>query len=230
MQYARIIDKGECESTNPLVVDGVPANITMWKRYNFYPQNNMVGELMLVNGINVLHIMEDIYVVMHKGLEIISEEEWREGQQFNVCVGLDDKQWALYMLTQACLLKKEAKESPKQFATEVEKEAYEVFIATLFQILRGEELQQKKINSLAIRMKSSSLHLVSYQVAKYRMLSEIRNFLRGNGLEMDDFEIVSYYLCIYALAYNRTLGPIAIKEDCEIFNELYVLFKDNYSI
>ena len=78
MVYARIIDRGECESTNPLVVDGVPANVSEWKKYNFYPQNNMVGELMKVNNINVLHILPHIYVVMNKGIEIITEEEWNE--------------------------------------------------------------------------------------------------------------------------------------------------------
>ena len=221
MLYARIIDRGECESTNPLVVDGVPANVSEWKKYNFYPQNNMVGELMKVNIINVLHILPHIYVVMNKGIEIITEEEWREGQQYNTYTGMDERQWKIHNQWQWLLLKEEELISPKVFDSYIRNEAHTQFIYTLNQIGKGEERQQKKINEYAAKIKSSDIMFLTYNDFVKRVVSDIRKFLSNNGLGLGDKDILSGFLAVYVLAYNRALGPIAQKEDWEIFNDCY---------
>ena len=221
MLYARIIDKGECESTNPLIVDGVPANITEWKKYNFYPQNNMVGEVLKVNYLNVLHILPRIYVVMNKGIEIITEEEWREGQQYNAYTGMDERQWKIHNQWQWLLLKEEELVNPKVFDSYIRNEAHTQFIYTLNQIGKGEERQQKKINEYAAKIKSSDIMFLTYNDFVKRVVSDIRKFLSNNGLGLGDKDILSWFLAVYVLAYNRALGPIAQKEDWEIFNDCY---------
>lgn len=93
MRYAKITDRGECMSTMNLVVDGVPANKGEWAKYNFYPKNDMVGEVMLVRGFNVLKIMEGIYVPMSPlGIVEISGDEYERGKVNNVCTGMDTGQ------------------------------------------------------------------------------------------------------------------------------------------
>ena len=68
-------------STMNLVVDGVPANKWEWDKYNFYPKNDMVGEVMQVRGFNVLKIMDGIYVPMSPlGIAEISAEEYERGE------------------------------------------------------------------------------------------------------------------------------------------------------
>ena len=221
MVYARIIDRGECESTNPLVVDGVPANVSEWKKYNFYPQNNMVGELMKVNNINVLHILPHIYVVMNKGIEIITEEEWNEGQQYNTYTGMDERQWKIHNQWQWLLLKEEELINPKVFDSYIRNEAHTQFVYTLNEIVKGEERQQKKINDYATKIKSSDMMFLCYSDFIKRVVRDIRGFLGNNGLGLNDKDILSWFLAVYVLAYNRALGPIAQKEDWEIFNDCY---------
>jgi len=91
--YAKIINKGECYSTTQLTVNGVPANKWEWAKYNFYPQNGMVGELLTVNGKNVLKILEGVYVPMTKaGFIEISYKEYEAEKINNVCSGMDERQ------------------------------------------------------------------------------------------------------------------------------------------
>lgn len=221
MLYARIIDKGECESTNPLVVDGVPANMTEWKKYNFYPQNNMVGELLKVNNINVLHILPRIYVVMNKGIELITEEEWREGQKYNTCTGMDERQWKIYSQWQWLLLKEEELRNPKVFDSPVREEAHSQFVYTLNEVGKGGERQQKKINDYTAKIKQSQIMFLTYSDFVKKVVKDIRSFINNNCFSLTDKDIVSLCLCIYVLAYNRALGPIAQKEDWELFNDCY---------
>ena len=92
-KYVRIIDCGECFSTGSLSVNGVPANKSEWAKYNFYPQNGMVGELLTINGCSVLRIMDGVYVQMtENGYTEITYEDYKKGQVNNVCTGMDDRQ------------------------------------------------------------------------------------------------------------------------------------------
>ena len=92
--YVKIVDKGECFSTTMESVNGVYANKEEWAKYNFYPQNGMVGEVVKrTNTAYVVKIKEGIYVPMTKnGIEEISYEEYQRNQSNNVCNGMDERQ------------------------------------------------------------------------------------------------------------------------------------------
>lgn len=93
MTYAKIIDKGECYSSLNLNVNGIPANCNEWAKYNFYPKNDMVGIVMNVNGYIILKISETIYVPMSpRGIQYISEIEYKSGISNNICNGMDERQ------------------------------------------------------------------------------------------------------------------------------------------
>lgn len=92
--YVKIIDRGECFSTTPEFIDGVYANKTEWEKYNFYPQNGMVGEIVKrTPSAYIVKIMDGIYVPMTKrGIEEIDYDEFIAGQSNNVCIGMDARQ------------------------------------------------------------------------------------------------------------------------------------------
>lgn len=92
--YVKIIDKGECFSTTMEYIDGVYANRTEWAKYNFYPKNGMVGEVVKrTPSAYILKIKEGIYVPMTpNGIKEISYDEYIAGQANNVCNGMDERQ------------------------------------------------------------------------------------------------------------------------------------------
>ena len=92
--YVRIIDKGECLSTTREYIDGVYANKNEWAKYNFYPKNGMVGELVKRTPLAyIVKIMEGIYVPMtRKGIEEISSKDYEAGVKNNLCSGMDERQ------------------------------------------------------------------------------------------------------------------------------------------
>lgn len=103
-KYAKIIDRGECFSTANLSVNGIPANKSEWQKYNFYPQNGMVGEVLNVNGFIVLKIMDGIYVKMtNRGITEITYEEYEAGKVNNVCIGMDERQRRINEQTDALI-------------------------------------------------------------------------------------------------------------------------------
>ena len=93
MNYAKIIDKGECFSSLNLNVNGIPANSNEWAKHDFYPKNDMVGVVMNINGYIILKINENIYVPMSSnGITYINETEYIAGLVNNTCTGMDKKQ------------------------------------------------------------------------------------------------------------------------------------------
>lgn len=92
--YVKIIDKGECFSTTSEFIDGVYANRTEWEKYNFYPQNGMVGEVVKrTPSAYIVKIMEGIYVPMTRnGIQEIEYDEFLAGQKNNVYTGMDERQ------------------------------------------------------------------------------------------------------------------------------------------
>lgn len=75
-------------------IDGVYANRTEWAKYNFYPKNGMVGEVVKrTPSAYILKIKEGIYVPMTpNGIKEISYDEYIAGQANNVCNGMDERQ------------------------------------------------------------------------------------------------------------------------------------------
>ena len=92
--YVKIIDKGECFSTTMEFINGIYANKTEWAKYNFYPKNGMVGEIVKrTPSAYIVKIKEGIYVPMtRKGIKEITYEEYLAGQPNNVCNGMDERQ------------------------------------------------------------------------------------------------------------------------------------------
>lgn len=102
-EYVKIIDCGECISTSDIVVNGIPADKWEWAKYNFYPKNDMVGEVVppeqfttrfvLGNSVLVIRIMDGVYVPMSTiGVVEITKKEYESGLVNNICVGMDDRQ------------------------------------------------------------------------------------------------------------------------------------------
>ncbi len=92
--YVEIVDSRECLSTLMEFVDGVYANKEEWAKYNFYPQNGMVGEIRKITPrAYIVKIMEGIYVPMtKKGMREISHTEYMARKKNNMRCGMDDYQ------------------------------------------------------------------------------------------------------------------------------------------
>ena len=101
--YFKIIDQGECISTSDILVDGIPADLNEWAKYNFYPKKDMVGvavldehittRFVLGSSVLVIKLMDGVYVPMSRlGVVEITEDEYKSGQVNNVCVGMDERQ------------------------------------------------------------------------------------------------------------------------------------------
>ena len=92
--FVKIVDRGECFSTTMEFIDGVYANKDEWSKYNFYPQNNMVGEIVKITPrAYIVKIMDGIYVPMtKKGIQEISQAEYIANKNNNVCLGMNEHQ------------------------------------------------------------------------------------------------------------------------------------------
>ncbi len=97
--YVKIIDCGECFSTTMEFVNGVYANKTEWAKHNFYPQNNMVGEVVKSTpSAYIVKIKEGIYVPMtRRGIKEISYNEYIANMNNNICSGMNDRQKKINM-------------------------------------------------------------------------------------------------------------------------------------
>lgn len=92
--FVKIIDSGECFSTTMEFIDGVYANRTEWEKYNFYPQNGMVGEVVKITPrAYVVKIKDGIYVpITKRGIKEITREDYLDNKCKNVCRGMDERQ------------------------------------------------------------------------------------------------------------------------------------------
>lgn len=92
--FVKIIDCGECFSTTMEFIEGVYANRTEWEKYNFYPQNGMVGEVVKVTPrAYIVKFKDGIYVPMTKrGIKEITREEYLANIENNVCTGMNERQ------------------------------------------------------------------------------------------------------------------------------------------
>ena len=96
--FVKIIDRGECFSTTMEFINGVYANKSEWDKYNFYPQNGMIGEVVKVTPrAYIVKIKDGIYVPMTKmGIKEITEEEYFANKDKNVCTGMDERQQRIH--------------------------------------------------------------------------------------------------------------------------------------
>lgn len=92
--YVKIINEGECFSTTMEFINGVYANRTEWAKYNFYPRNDMVGEVVKrTPSAYIIKIKDGIYVPMTRnGIQEITYEEYLSKQSNNVCTGMNTRQ------------------------------------------------------------------------------------------------------------------------------------------
>lgn len=92
--YVKVIDRGECFSTTDETFNGVLANREEWAKYNFYPQNDMVGEVVKDDGDYLVKFAEGIYVPFTKrGVVEISAEEYHSAKQNEgPYTGMDERQ------------------------------------------------------------------------------------------------------------------------------------------
>ena len=78
MRYAKVIHPGKCLQYTGTTVEGTPANRSEWEKHDFYPTYDIVGEVLVINGVTVLKVEDGIYVPMDGGLEEVSEEYYHE--------------------------------------------------------------------------------------------------------------------------------------------------------
>ena len=92
--FVKIIDSGECFSTTMEFIDGVYANRTEWEKYNFYPQNGMVGEVVKITPrAYIVKIKDGIYVpITKRGIKEITREDYLDNKCKNVCRGMGERQ------------------------------------------------------------------------------------------------------------------------------------------
>ena len=219
MRYAKITDRGECMSTMNLVVDGVPANKWEWAKYNFYPKNDMVGEVMLVRGFNVLKIMEGIYVPMSPlGIVEISADEYERGKVNNVCTGMDARQQNINDGIEGHSLFQEAFMRPGQ---QMPSEAEIYYISFRHSAARQGEPLQHRINYMARQLEDSDIVHLPYNHAVTRIVMMVKGMMRDEGWQLNDVDGVSWFLGLTVTAYIRALGTFNQRTDRELFVECF---------
>lgn len=111
MEFAEIIDRGECLSTlNTFHQIPWPKPFLKkiacreeWAKSDFYPRNGLVAEIPYIIkkdmslkidvDIYILRINEEFYVPMTlKGIKFISKSEYKIQRTYNVIEGMDERQ------------------------------------------------------------------------------------------------------------------------------------------
>lgn len=220
MRYAKITDRGECMSTMNLVVDGVPANKWEWAKYNFYPKNDMVGEVMLVRGFNVLKIMEGIYVPMSPlGIVEISADEFERGKVNNVCTGMDARQQNINDGIDGHSIFQEAFKWRPEQGMPSEAEIY--YISFRHSAARQGEPLQHRINYMARQLEGSDVVHLPYNQAVTRIVMMVKGMMRDEGWQLNDVDGVSWFLGLTVTAYIRALSTFNQRTDREVFIECF---------
>lgn len=228
MKLAKIIDKGECYSTSNLVVNGVPANKFEWFKYNFYPKNDMVGELLNVNGNIVIKISEDIYVHMSsRGVKEISKPEYIAGQKNNVFTGVDEKQQKINEGIDAysMLLGQMFEGSGRNNAnSQLEQDADIYYVSFKVSAAKQGERIQYRINAMASEISRTSLIRLPYYQAIDTIISLVKESIIDEGWRLDEVDGVSWFLGLYSAAYVRALGTLCLKTDKDVFKTAFIKY------
>jgi len=225
-KYARIIDHGECYSTSKLVVNGVPANKTAWAEYNFYPKDDMVGELMLVNGCNVLKITDDIYVqIRSAGIEEITEEEYKAGLKNNVITGLDDRQKRINEQVDV-LLEKEDLMHGKRFkeVSEMSPEEQDAVIycfSAKNALARMHDELVPRISDMATTLRLQHIETLAYDSVIQRLAEFSMADMGFFGYLKNDKEQAVWFIGLWTKAYEEALDGIGFHSFDETFKRVY---------
>lgn len=227
MKYAKIIDKGECYSTLGLVVNGVPANKQEWAKYNFYPKNEMVGEVIYVNGMIVLKITEDIYVPMSsRGVVEITEKDYIEGKKNNVFTGMDERQRKINDGVDAWINLEQMLKGRivKDYTAQLEQDAEIYYSSYRLAVSKQGESIQYRINMLAKSLANSTIVRIPLNQAINWILSYVKEEMGHEGWQLDDVDGVSWFLGLYASSYVRALGMMALVTEREVFVKGFVQY------
>ena len=226
MKYAKIIDKGECYSTTNMVVNGVPANKYEWAKYNFYPKNDMVGEVIVVNGRYVLKINEDIYVPMSgQGIVEISEAEYLAGKKNNVFTGMDERQQKINDGVDAFAMFENTFRNPSKISDSPYGQDAEIyFISFRMSASKQGESIQYRMNYMAQQLSSSTIVHLPYYKAVDQILEYVRRDIIDEGWSLSDIDGVTWFLGLYATAYVRALGTMCLKTDHDVFVDGFIKY------
>ena len=227
MKYAKIIDKGECYSTLGLVVNGVPANKQEWAKYNFYPKNEMVGEVIYVNGMIVLKITEDIYVPMSsRGVVEITEKDYIEGKKNNVFTGMDERQRKINDGVDAWINLEQMLKGRivKDYTAQLEQDAEIYYSSYRLAVSKQGESIQYRINMLAKSLANSTIVRIPLNQAINLILSYVKEEMGHEGWQLDDVDGVSWFLGLYDSSYVRALGMMALVTEREVFVKGFVQY------
>ena len=226
MKYAKIVDRGECYSTTNTVVNGVPANRSEWMKYNFYPKNEMVGEVLVVNGVHVLKIDENIYVPMSiRGIVEISEEEYICGKHNNVFTGMDERQQKINDGIDAFVMfEKSMKSMSSSMHSSISQDAEIYFVSFKLAVSQQGEKIQYRMNEMANQLSVTSIVHLPYYRAIDNLVEYVRRDVLIEGWSTSDVDGVSWFLGLYATAYVRALGPMNLKTDHDVFIDGFVKY------
>lgn len=225
-KYARIIDRGECYSTSKLVINGVPANKAAWAEFNFYPKDDMVGELMLVNGCHVLKITDDIYVHMSTdGIQEISENEYKAGVKNNVFTGQDERQKRINEQVDV-LLEKEDLIHGKRFK-EVSEMSPEDQDAEIFCFSAKNALAKMhdelvpRISDMATTLRLQHIETLAYDNVIQRLAEFSMADMGIFGYLKNDKEQAVWFIGLWTKAYEEALDGIGFHSFDETFKKVY---------
>lgn len=238
MKYAKIIDSDACVALSDMSYDGIPASFAEWEKYDFFPQEGMVGELIDNNGHALLRIFEgrgDQFVpIKTEGYEIISQNEFTHLCSNNIGRGIPftrrlqmDQEDAVR--SEKAFTEKAAQMHP--FGVEYDKQnlchAFKKALAFLIQNNPQHPNIYDQIDMFTREMKQNDLSSWSY-LKTIQMLSRWIVFKSNlEGFDRNDINGIVWMMGMEVKAYRKALGTECTQSFDEIFQDLYEYFMNN---
>jgi len=226
-RYARIIDRGECYSTSNLIVNGIRAHKSEWAKYNFYPQNGMVGEILIVNGCTVLKVLDGVYVQMSPaGIQEITQQEYEKEKVNNVCTGMDERQKRINSQLDSYLEELSIYSGGKRFQemATMDEDDREIAIYC-FSTKKALALQHDqlvpRIASLAQTLRMQHISSLPYNQVIERLTDFVTADMRMETYNPYDQESLSWFTGLWAKAYEEALNGIGFHSFDEVFTKIY---------
>lgn len=226
-RYARIIDRGECYSTSNLIVNGVRAHKSEWAKYNFYPQNGMVGEILIVNGCTVLKILDGVFVQMSsRGIQEITQQEYEKEKVNNVCTGMDERQKRINNQLDSYLEELSIFGGGKKFQemSAMDEDNREIaiycFSAKKALALQHDQLVPR-IASLAQTLRMQHISNLSFDQVIDRLTDFVTADMRMETYNPYDKESLSWFTGLWVKAYEEALNGIGFHSFDDVFTRVY---------